>query len=161
MNNKKFDSPEWEVQTWLNAKEPLSLESLRGKVVCVFAFQMLCPGCVLHCLPQAKQLSQTFSPDDVAVIGLHTVFEHHAAMTEVSLKAFLHENQIQFPVGIDQPSGTDHPIPRTMAKYEMRGTPTTLIYDRSGELQIHRFGQVSDIWLGAEVARLAIGELVA
>ncbi len=52
------------------------------------AFQMLCPGWVSHGLPQAKRIQQAFG-DDVAVLDLHTVFEHHEAMTPVSLEAFL------------------------------------------------------------------------
>ena len=36
---------------------------------------MLCPACVSHGLPQAARLRETFAPEDLAVIGLHTVFE--------------------------------------------------------------------------------------
>ena len=64
------------------------------------AFQMLCPGCVSHGLPQAKRIQHAFG-DDVTVLGLHCVFEHHEAMTPVSLEAFLHEYRITFPVGVD------------------------------------------------------------
>lgn len=34
----------WEVDRWLNAEATLSLASLRGRVVALEAFQMLCPG---------------------------------------------------------------------------------------------------------------------
>ena len=40
---------------------------------------MLCPGCVSHGIPQAKRIAETSSKDDVAVIGVQTVFEHHEA----------------------------------------------------------------------------------
>ena len=39
-------------------------------------------------LPQVQRIFEMFSPEGVAVLGLHTVFEHQAAMTPVSLKAF-------------------------------------------------------------------------
>ena len=39
-------APEWETTDWLNTEEPLCLAALRGRVVMVHAFQMLCPGCV-------------------------------------------------------------------------------------------------------------------
>ena len=56
------------------------------------AFQMLCPGCVSNAIPQARRLHEIAkSLDDLVVLGIHTVFEHHAAMTPVSLEAFLHE----------------------------------------------------------------------
>ncbi|WP_277587920.1 hypothetical protein [Pseudomonas chlororaphis] len=85
-------APAWQVERWFNTPEPLSLERLRGKVVVLEAFQMLCPGCVSEGLPQAQRAQATFSPQQVAVIGLHTVFEHHQAMTPVSLEAFLYES---------------------------------------------------------------------
>lgn len=145
--------PEWRTTHWFNTPAPLSLAALRGKVVMAVAFQMLCPGCVAQGLPQALRVRETFREDDVAVIGLHTVFEHHDAMTAVSLKAFLHEYRIVFPVGVDEPDPTG-PLPRTMRAYEMRGTPTTLLFDREGRLRHHAFGHVPDLQLGSELMAL-------
>jgi hypothetical protein len=146
------------VSKWLNTDQPLSIEKLRGKVIAIHAFQMLCPGCVLHGVPQAQKLFEMFSSAYVAVLGLHTVFEHHEAMQEKSLRAFLHEFRVKFPVGIDQSSvGTD--IPQTMNLYQMRGTPTWILIDKKGVLKLHSFGQVEDIFLGAEIARLASEDL--
>lgn len=99
--------PELTVQTWLNTESTLTLSKLRGKVIALFAFQLLCPGCVQQSIPQANRVHSTFSQSDLVVIGLHTVFEHHAAMTEITLRAFIHENKISFPVGIDMPSKDD------------------------------------------------------
>ena len=96
-------APELQVAEWLNVTAPVTLASSRGRVVVIEAFQMLCPGCVLHGLPQAQTIRRAFGPSDVAVLGLHTVFEHHEAMAPVSLRAFLHEYRIDFPVGIDAP----------------------------------------------------------
>ena len=138
---------------WLNTPEPLTLEVLRGRVVAIECFQMPCPGCVSHGLPQAGRIAQTFHPQDVAVIGLHTVFEHHAAMTPVSLRAFLHEYRIRFPVAVDM-AGQNGPLPQTMETYALEGTPTLLLIDREGRLRARHFGQVSDLALGAEIMGL-------
>ena len=138
---------------WLNTSAPLSLVALRGKVVALEAFQMLCPGCVSHGLPQAQTIRRIFPEDEVAVIGLHSVFEHHAAMTPIALRAFLHEYRITFPVAIDMP-GEAGPLPKTMEALGLRGTPSLLLYDRSGELRAHHFGQVHDMVIGAEIAAL-------
>jgi hypothetical protein len=147
-------SIELSISKWLNANDDFSIEKLQGRVIAIHAFQMLCPGCVLHGVPQAQKLFETFSQDHVAVLGLHSVFEHHEAMQEVSLRAFLHEFRVTFPVGIDQPSvGQD--IPQTMASFQMRGTPTWIIFDKNGEMKIHAFGQIDDLVLGAEIAKLA------
>ena len=156
MNTHERPAPDWQVQQWFNTTTPPTVQSLRGKVIVLEAFQMLCPGCVSHGLPQAARVRALFPTDDVAVIGLHTVFEHHAAMTPVSLQAFLHEYRITFPVGVDF-ADPDSPIPKTMRAYAMRGTPTLVLIDRVGTIRHQYFGQVDDLLLGAQIAEL-VGE---
>lgn len=145
-------APEWRTTEWFNTPEPLSLAALRGRVVMVCAFQMLCPGCVSQGLPQAQRVAGLFQPADVAVIGLHSVFEHHEAMQPVALRAFLHEYRIRFPVGIDEPNGTEQP--RTMRLYGFQGTPTTLLIDAEGHLRRQMLGHLPDLQLGAEIMTL-------
>ncbi|MGE3064501.1 MAG: peroxiredoxin family protein [Hyphomicrobiaceae bacterium] len=145
--------PELSVTRWFHTKTPLSLAALKGKVVVLTAFQMLCPGCLEHGLPQAKRIHERFNRNEVAVIGLHSVFEHHAVMTEEALHVFLHEYRWPFPVGVDEPNGAG--IPKTMAAYEMQGTPTLLLFDRAGRLRRHYFGRPDDIMLAAEIMALA------
>ncbi len=152
-------APDLTIEKWLNTETELQLESFRGKVVCVFVFQLLCPGCVQHLVPQAKKVHAYFSPHDLVVLGLHSVFEHHAAMREGTLRAFLHEYGISFPVGIDAHSPNDpEGIPQTMRTYGMKGTPTTLLIDRKGILRSSAFGHVDDLALGAEIMRLIQGD---
>ena len=145
-------APEWSVSQWFNTEGSPTLAGLRGRVVMIEAFQMLCPGCVSHGLPLALAVHRLFPQEEVAVIGLHTVFEHHAAMTPVSLKAFIHEYRLTFPVGFDEPGKGDLPV--TMARYGMRGTPSLILIDRLGNLRAHHFGQVPELRLGAEIATL-------
>lgn len=137
---------------WLNHDGPATLADFRGRVLAVEVFQMLCPGCVLNGLPQAQRLAQTFGQADLAVIGLHSVFEHHAGNSRESLAAFLHEWRIRFPVAIDAP-GTGA-MPRTMAAWQLEGTPSLVLFDRQGQMRARHFGQVADLALGAEVMRL-------
>jgi peroxiredoxin len=152
--HKEIAAPEWITSEWLNSKTPLSLAELRGNVVVAGAFQMLCPGCVSDLIPQLRKAHAMFEKSPVKVIGLHTVFEHHDAMTPVSLKAFLHENRVSFPVAVDQTRFPHHPIPETMALYGMQGTPTLLLIDKSGKLRRMSFGHMEDMALGAEVVSL-------
>lgn len=140
--------PEWDVSAWLNTPTPISLASLRGRVVLLHTFQMLCPGCVAYGLPQAERARQTFPQPELAVIGLHTVFEHHDAMTVQALRAFVHEYRWSFPIGVDQPGGRGGP-PRTMTRYGLRGTPSCIVLDREGHVRLHHFGQMADLALGA------------
>lgn len=148
------DAPDWHISDWINTPTPLSLEMLRGQVVVACAFQMLCPGCVSHAVPQMKKLHQLFEPHNVAVIMLHTVFEHHDAMTATALRAFVHEYGIRFPVGIDTPGENGDPMPLTMKAYQMQGTPTILLIDREGRLRLQVLGHIEDMQLGAETMSL-------
>ncbi len=148
-------APEWHTSQWFNHAGPLRLSALRGKVVVLHAFQMLCPGCVQHGLPQAQRIQREFAGHGVAVVGLHTVFEHHAAMTPVSLAAFLHEYRVGFPVGVDAPGlNAGESIPQTMRAYGMQGTPSLVLIDRQGHLRRHGFGAEDDLTVGAAIAWL-------
>lgn len=149
-------APDLQVEQWFNTDNELHLTDLRGKVVLIEAFQMLCPGCVMHGIPLAQKVRRAFPTDSVAVLGLHTVFEHHAAMTPVSLSAFLHEYKVTFPVGVDA-AGKGN-MPRTMEAYQMRGTPSMVLIDKKGDLRGHHFGEVSELQLGAEIATLLCEE---
>lgn len=151
-------APAWQTSEWFNAAGALQLHEMRGRVVVLHAFQMLCPGCVQHGLPQAQRIQAAFAARDVAVVGLHTVFEHHAAMTPVSLRAFLHEYRVDFPVGVDaHAAGAGDPIPLTMRAYGMQGTPSLVLIDRRGDLRLHAFGAAEDLVVGAAIAAL-VGE---
>lgn len=146
-------APELEVQEWLNG-DPILLSQCRGRVVVVYAFQMLCPGCVHHATPQISRLHEMFSKsDDAVVIGLHTVFEHHDVMGPEALKVYIHENRLNFPVAVDRPTAGSR-IPRTMATYELQGTPTIVLIDRHGQFRAKYLGPVEDMSLGVAIGRL-------
>ena len=79
------------------------------------------------------------------------VSEWDSAITPVSLAAFIHEDRLTFPIGVDAAvEGT--PMPATMGRYGMRGTPTTIIVGRDGAIRHHGFGQEDDMALGAMLA---------
>ncbi|MGH3690849.1 MAG: TlpA family protein disulfide reductase [Microbacterium sp.] len=141
-----------DVSEWVNSA-PISAESLRGRVVIVEAFQMLCPGCVSHGLPLAQRLHGMFDSSEVVVLGLHTVFEHHAVMGREALEVFLSEYRIEFPVAIDRPID-GQAIPATMQRYGLRGTPSMMIIDRAGRVRQIAFGTVDELALGTYLGRL-------
>ncbi|AOB27138.1 redoxin domain-containing protein [Bordetella bronchiseptica] len=146
-------APPLQVDAWLNTPEPLELARLRGQVVVLHAFQMLCPGCLAHGLPQAERLHRLFRDDGVAVIGLHTVFEHHAVMGPEALRVFNHEYRWSFPIGIDRPD-PDGDMPLTMRAYRLGGTPSLVLLDRRGRIRLHHLGRLDDLALGAAIGRL-------
>ncbi|PKP71290.1 MAG: alkyl hydroperoxide reductase [Alphaproteobacteria bacterium HGW-Alphaproteobacteria-5] len=137
---------------WINSPAPLDIPDFAGRILVLHAFQMLCPGCVQQALPQAQRVAQAFPGDKVAVIGLHSVFEHHEAQgSREALAAFAHEYRLTFPIGIDL---QDQRIPATMRAYDMQGTPTLVIVDRAGLRRFQRFGHVDDLTLGGVIGSL-------
>ncbi|MBL8428565.1 MAG: redoxin domain-containing protein [Dechloromonas sp.] len=148
-------APELQVSEWINTEHAITLKSLRGRVVVLHAFQMLCPGCVQHGIPQATKIHNAFDRKDLVALGLHTVFEHHAVMGAEALRVFMHEYRIPFPVGVDAAlAGSD--VPLTMQTYGLRGTPSLIVIDRNGYVRLNHFGQVDDLRIGA-----VLGQLVA
>ncbi|MGH1472627.1 MAG: peroxiredoxin family protein [Cellvibrionaceae bacterium] len=146
-------APPLDTVEWINSAKPLTLSELKGKVVVIHAFQMLCPGCVSHGIPQASSIYKTYSRDEVQVIGLHAVFEHHDVMTSKALKAFVHEYRLSFPIAIDKPSD-NNAIPCTMTSFQMKGTPTLIILDKNGYLRVNYFGRMNDMQVGSIIGGL-------
>ena len=146
-------APELLVQTWFNTDRPLPLSGLRGRVVVLSAFQVLCPISVASGVPQAQRIFETFAPSDVTVIGIHATFEHLDAFNSAVLKAFIQEYRLKFPIALDQPN-PGGPIPHTMDRYKMRGTPSLVLIDRHGMIRKHAFGPVDDLRIGAEIGAL-------
>ncbi|WP_082491125.1 alkyl hydroperoxide reductase [Aureimonas sp. Leaf454] len=150
-------APELAVSEWFNTLASLTLHALRGRPVLLHSFQLLCPGCVTGSLPQVQRLERVFDHTDLQVIGIHTVFEHHAAMTPVTLGAFLHEYRVRHPVGVDMaddPSG----VPVTMRRFGWRGTPSSVLIGRDGTILHQTFG-IEDA-VGARIA-MAIASSVS
>jgi len=151
MNYQK--APSLEIQEWLNSEQDLNLEVLKGNIIVIHVFQMLCPGCVQHSIPQAKKIYERFKKDEVIVLGLHSVFEHHDAMNKIALQAFLHEYKVSFPVAIDFPLENDY-LPTTMKKYDLQGTPTLIVIDKECHLRMKAFGFVDDLEVGLLIGTL-------
>lgn len=146
-------APELDVTEWLNSG-PLTLEGLRGRVVLIEAFQMLCPDCVNQAIPQASKVRRAFPEDQLTVIGLHTVFEHHEVTDREALEVFCSEFGVRFPVGIDRHDDPGSPIPSTMRRYGLQGTPSQILIDRAGRLRALDFGAVDDLVVGARIGQL-------
>jgi hypothetical protein len=146
-------APPLQVSQWFNTAEPITLDGLRGRVVVLHTFQMLCPGCIAHGIPQALRVHELFAPSLVTVLGLHTVFEHHDVMGPQALRVFLHEYRVRFPVGVDQADGLD-PVPLTMRAYALQGTPSVVVIDKLGRQRLNHFGAIDDLHLGTVIGQL-------
>lgn len=146
--------PELSIARWYNSDGSQLLAQTRGRVTLIAVFQMLCPASIKHGLPQAARIAQGFNNDQVAVIGLHSVFENHDKQTPEALAAFIEQHGFRFTIAHDAPNGRD--LPKTFAAYELQGTPTVLLYDRQGRLRRHYLGAVDDVRLAAEIMALTM-----
>ena len=147
------DAPEILAESWLNSATPLSLRTLKGRVVALHAFQMLCPGCVAHGIPQATRIERLFASRGLQLIGLHSVFEHHDVMDRQALEAFIHQYRLTFPIAIDLPAANGS-IPQTMLAYRLQGTPSLVLIDRAGRVRSTDFGPVDDMRIGSMIGEL-------
>lgn len=154
-----YEPLEFDVTRWFNS-EPLTPEDLHGRVVLIEFFQMLCPGCVNHSLPQARKVHRMVQGDQVVVLGIHSVFEHHAVTGPDALEVFLHEFGITFPVAVDRPGETGV-LPVTMKRWQLEGTPTTMLVDRQGRVRQKWLGQIDDLVLGVWLGTLLAEESAA
>jgi Redoxin len=151
--NHRVLAPELITSQWFNTAKNTSLADLRGRVVAIHAFQMLCPGCVSHGLPQAQRMHELFAQEAFSVIGLHSVFEHHDAMGANALKAFIHEYRLSFPIAVDQ-AAAQGPVPLSMRALELRGTPSLILLDKQGCIALHHFGRADDLAVGVLIGKL-------
>jgi thiol-disulfide isomerase/thioredoxin len=71
MNSRTWEAPEFaDISGWINS-EPLSLQSLRGKVVFLDFWTHGCVNCQ-RTLPSMKELHLKYSGDSLVIIGVHT-----------------------------------------------------------------------------------------
>ncbi len=145
--------PDWQVSRWFNGDDGLELAGLRGRVVLIHAFQLFCPGCVQHSVPQAERVHRALAGPELVVVGLHTVFEHHEQGTDQALADFLRVQDITHPVGVDRLESGQQ-LPCTLRDWGLGGTPSLLLLDRDGRLRGHHFGVVSDRDLNAMIRKL-------
>lgn len=86
------------ITQWINSP-PLSMASLRGKVVLVDFWTFECINC-LHALPQVKALEARYRDQGLVVIGVHTP-ELAAERDTGNLVAAVKRLGITFPVAQD------------------------------------------------------------
>src|ERR1051326_5514338 len=67
-------APNLTVSEWVQGR-PTNIDKERGNVVLVEVFQVNCPGCFTHGVPQAIDMYKKYHNDGLRVLGLATAFE--------------------------------------------------------------------------------------
>lgn len=140
------------IDEWINS-EPVTIESLRGKVVVVHFFAFGCINCI-HNYPWYKQWHDAYQGQDVAIVGIHTP-ETETETDNDLLRASLEKNGLKFPVAVDKQ--------KAMWKAWYNNMwPSVYIIDKQGRLRYWWYGELD--WEGAgnqQVARQQIDQLLA
>ncbi len=119
------------ITNWLNSP-PLTLASLKGKVVLVDFWTYSCINC-LRTLPNTKAWYQKYGPDHFVLIGVHApefAFEKDTANVQKALKQF----DITYPV----PQDNDF---KTWGAFHNEYWPAEYLIDAKGHIRLADFGE--------------------
>ena len=128
-------APAWGNQSWLNAERPLTLESLRGRVVLLNFWVFTCYNCT-NTVPSLKLFDQQYRDRGLTVIGIHTPEfppyggEHSRANVA---KALAKE-------GIRYPNAQDNDR-ATWNLYGIRYWPSFVLIDKKGQIRHEGYGE--------------------
>jgi cytochrome c biogenesis protein CcdA/thiol-disulfide isomerase/thioredoxin len=92
-----------DISAWINSK-PLTLESLRGKVVLVDFWTYSCINC-LRTLPYLESWDKRYRSKGLVIVGVHTPefgFEHDLG----NVRGAVHKLRVRYPVVLDNDYGT-------------------------------------------------------
>jgi peroxiredoxin len=132
-------APELEgVTEWINSP-PLTLASLRGKVVVVHFYTFGCINCIRN-LPHYNAWRERFDRDELVIVGIHrpeTQKEYDVA--EVRRKAA--EAGLKYPIAVDNES-------RNWNAWANSVWPSVYLIDKSGFVRYWWHGELN--WQGAK-----------
>lgn len=116
---------------WINSP-PLTLESLKGKVVLVDFWTYSCINC-LRTLPHLIRWYQNYSDKGFVLLGIHTPefpFEKEYANVEAAVRRY----GIPYPIALDNDYAT-------WRAYGNLYWPAHYLIDRDGKLRYYHFGE--------------------
>src|ERR671932_492187 len=122
------------IADWLNTPgdRPLSLASLRGKVVLVDFWTYSCINC-LRTLPHLEAWDRAYRKDGLVIVGVHTpefAFEHSLS----NVRSATRRLGVRYPVALDNDYGTWN-------AYSNQYWPAEYLLDRRGHVRHYHFGE--------------------
>jgi cytochrome c biogenesis protein CcdA/thiol-disulfide isomerase/thioredoxin len=122
------------IQQWLNTPDgkPLTMASLRGKVVLVDFWAYSCINCQRE-LPHVEAWAKAYASDGLEVVGVHTpeyAFEHVPSNVASGVRRL----GLTFPVALDNSYDTWN-------AYDNQSWPAAYLIDASGQIQHLSIGE--------------------
>jgi cytochrome c biogenesis protein CcdA/thiol-disulfide isomerase/thioredoxin len=131
--NADYKAPDFVgIDKWLNTDSPISIASLKGKVVLVDFWIYSCINC-LRTLPHVTDWYDKYNKDGFVVIGVHTPefqFEHDTNNVLNAIKM----NNINYPVAQDNEYATFN-------NYHNEYWPAEYLIDANGNVRRTDFGE--------------------
>ena len=116
---------------WINS-QPLTLESLRGKVVVIDFWTYSCINC-LRTLPYIKAWNAKYKDSGLVIIGVHTP-EFPFEKDEANVRKAVKDLGVTYPVAMDN----DYRIWRS---FNNQYWPAHYFIDATGKVRFHHFGE--------------------
>jgi cytochrome c biogenesis protein CcdA/thiol-disulfide isomerase/thioredoxin len=131
--NENSPAPEFVgISNWLNTQSPLTLASLKGKVVLVDFWTYTCVNCI-RTLPHVTAWYEKYKDKGLVVIGVHTpefAFEKETFNVEKAIKQF----SINYPVAQDNSYST-------WKAFRNQYWPAEYLIDAKGIIRRTHFGE--------------------
>ena len=135
-------APVWRNASWLNSASPVSLASLKGRVVLLNFWVFTCYNCT-NTLPSLKLLDETYRSRGLTTIGIHTPeFPPYAGEHDRdNVAKALAKYQITYPIAQDNDRAT-------WSLYSIRYWPSFVLIDKAGRIRYEGYGEfhVNDPW---------------
>ena len=119
------------IDVWINSS-PISIASLKNKVVVIDFYTSRCSNC-LAAVPHVVALYHKYHGKGLEVVGVHTPELESERQIEV-IKATAKRLGIDYPIAVDNAS-------RTWNAYSNRYWPNLLIFDKEGKLVYQHAGE--------------------
>ena len=86
-------APNFGVSEWIQGA-PTNFDQEKDHVVLVEVFQVNCPGCFMHAIPEAIEIYNKYKEDGVRVLGIATAFEDFDKNTLENLKMLAETGEV-------------------------------------------------------------------
>lgn len=86
-------APNFGVSDWVQGA-PTNIDQEKDHIVLVEVFQVNCPGCFMHAIPEAINIYNEFRDEGVRVIGIATAFEDFDKNTLDNLKMLAQTGEV-------------------------------------------------------------------
>jgi len=86
-------APNFGVSEWVQGA-PTNFDQERDHIVLVEVFQVNCPGCFMHAIPEAINIYNKYKDEGVRVLGIATAFEDFDKNTLENLKMLVETGEV-------------------------------------------------------------------